>query len=139
MWNERDLFLKCPWEVTFNQQKLWIFIWHKKKFSAKKALLKILSRQTLATTLLHKNRACHSWGRCNGVCLVSGPDICGQSRANSVASTPAVTGYRFLCGDYRLFLGQCTNIKDTEASWDAQNASVKASNLLGIGLHAPNT
>ena len=30
MWNERDLFLKCPREVTFNQQKLWIFIGHKK-------------------------------------------------------------------------------------------------------------
>ena len=28
----------------------------------------------------HKNRACHGWSRCNGICLVSGPGKQNKSR-----------------------------------------------------------
>ena len=44
--------------------------------------LPIYSTHTHCTKIskesLHKNRACHGWSTCNGICLVSGPDTCKQ-------------------------------------------------------------
>ena len=50
---------------------------------------------------LHKNRAAHSWSRCNGICLVSGPDI--HLLYCTVASPSAVSGSVFYAENQIIF------------------------------------
>ena len=42
----------------------------------KKIFLKWMFNQVFSTSALHKNWSCHSWSRCNGICLAYGPDTC---------------------------------------------------------------
>ena len=60
----------------------------------------------------HKNRAYHSWSRCTGACLVSGPDIQyinkpkSDKNKQSVASAPATDWLTDFLSSFSLFLGQ---------------------------------
>ena len=57
-----------------------------------------------------QTRACHGWSRCNGICLVAGPDTVYANKATTKSvPTPAMPGLVFYV-EIQIILGQCGGV-----------------------------